>query len=114
MSGSWKEEGLRYGTDFELPTLGVLAMLPTDREDIVRELREVDQYLAKQKGYGFFGLGKRQRLMHAAMIVTGDHLEHCATTQTTLSHSVMALAAAQQAALCAAIAAATAAATASG
>lgn len=109
-----KEEGLRYGTDFELPMLGVLAMLPTDREDMIRELHEVDEYLAKQKGYGFFGLGKRQRLMHAAMILTGDHLEHCATTQATLSHSIMALAAAQQAALCAAIAAATVAATASG
>lgn len=109
-----KEEGLRYGTDFELPTLGVLAMLPTDREVILRELHEVDEYLAEQKGYGIFGLGKRQRLMHAAMIVTGDHLEHCATTQTTLNHSIMALAAAQQAAICAAIAAATAAAAASG
>jgi hypothetical protein len=109
-----RDEGLRYGTDLELPTLGVLAMLPSDRADIIRELREVDEYLAKQKGYGVFGLGKRQRLMHASMIVTGDHLEHCATTQSTLSHSVMALAAAQQAALCAAIAAATAAASASG
>ena len=109
-----KEEGLRYGTDFELPTLGVLAMLPTDRESILRELREVDEYLAKQKGYGIFGLSKRQRLMHAAMIVTGDHLEHCATTQTTLNHKITALAAAQQAALCAAIAAAAAAANAGG
>lgn len=109
-----KEEGLCYGTDFELPTLGVLAMLPTDREIILRELRQVDDYLAKQKGYGIFGLGKRQRLMHAAMIVAGDHLEHCATTQAALSHRIMALAAAQQAALCAAIAAATAAANASG
>lgn len=109
-----QEAGLRYGTDFELPTLGVLAMLPTDRETILRELREVDEYLASQKGYGIFGLGKKQRLMHAAMIVTGDHLEHCATTQVALSHSIMALAAAQQAALCAAIAAATVAATASG
>ena len=109
-----KEEGLRYGTDFELPTLGVLAMLPTEPEEIIRELREVDEYLSKQKGYRVFGLGKRQRLMHAAMIVTGDHLEHCATTQTTLNHSIMALAAAQQAALCAAIVAATAAANAGG
>ena len=109
-----KEEGLRYGTDFELPTLGVLAMLPVDRQTMIRELREVDEYLARKKGYGIFGLSKRQRLMHAAMIVTGDHLEHCATTQLTLDQSTVALAAAQQATLCAAIAAATAAATASG
>lgn len=109
-----KEEGLRYGTDFELPTLGVLAMLPVDQQTILTELRQVDEYLAKKNGYGIFGLSKRQRLMHAAMIVTGDHLEHCATAQMTLNQSTMALAAAQQAALCAAIAAATAAAAASG
>lgn len=102
-----KEEGLRYGTDVELPTLGVLAMLPVEQETILTELRQVDEYLSKQKGYGFLGLSKQQRLMHAAMIVTGDHLEHCATTQLNLSHSIMALAAAQQAALCAAIAATT-------
>ena len=109
-----KEEGLRYGTDFELPTLGVLAMLPADQETILTELRQVDDYLSQKKGYGFFGLGKRQRLMHAAMIVTGDHLEHCATTQLTLNSTTVALAAAQQAALCAAIAAANVAANASG
>ena len=109
-----RDEGMRYGTDFELPTLGVLAMLPVERKSVLKELREVDEYLAKQKGYGIFGLGKRQRLMHAAMIVAGDHLEHCATTQLTLDQSTVALAAAQQAALCAAIAAATAAAAASG
>lgn len=103
-----KNDGLRYGTDFELPTLGVLAMLPVDPELIFAELREVDAYLSKKRGYGVFGLGKRQRLMHAAMIVTGDHLEHCATTQLTLNHRTMALSAAQQAALCAAIAAAVA------
>lgn len=109
-----KDEGLRYGMDHELPTLGVLAVLPVDRESLLSELREVDEYLSRKKGYGIFGLGKRQRLMHAAMIVTGDYLEHCATNQMMLNQSVMALVAAQQAALCAAIAAATAAANASG
>ena len=72
---------------------------------MLQELLEADSFLAGQKGYGVLGLDKRQRLMHAAMIVTGDYLEHCATVQVALTHSTMALAAAQQAALCAAIAA---------
>ena len=104
-----REQGYRYGTNFELPTLGVLAMIPADRDTLIRELAEVDSFLSKQKGYGILGLGKGQRLMHAAMILSGDYLEHCAVAQTVLAHSTMALAAAQQAALCAAIAAANAA-----
>lgn len=110
-----QDRGYRYGTDFELPTLGVLAMVPEQRDVILQELQEVDAYLAKQKGYGVFGLGKRQRLMHAAMIVTGDHLDRStALLSAAVTHSTLALAAAQQAALCAAIAATTAAAAASG
>lgn len=109
------DRGYRYGTDFELPTLGVLAMVPADREQLLQELLEVDTFLSRQKGYGIFGLGKRQRLMHAAMIVTGDYLDRSTTLLTTaITHSTLALAAAQQAALCAAIAATTAAANASG
>ena len=109
------DRGCRYGTDFELPTLGVLAMVSNDRERLIGELLEVDSWLAGQKGYGFFGLGKRQRLMHAAMLVTGDHLDRSTALLTVaVTHSALALAAAQQAALCAAIAATTVAANASG
>ena len=101
--------GRRYGTGFELPTLGVLAMVDRDVDRVLQELLEVDRFLGTQKGYGVFGLDKRQRLMHGAMIVSGDYLEHCATMQVAFTQSAVALAAAQQAALCAAIAAANAA-----
>lgn len=100
-----RDMGYRYGTGFELPSLGVLAMVSQDSDQVLQELLEVDNFLMVQRGYGVFGLDKRQRLMHAAMIVVGDYLEHCATVQVALTHSTMALAAAQQAALCAAIAA---------
>jgi len=106
-----KANGMRYGTEYELSTLGVLAMLPADQNAIISDLAEVDGFLASQKGYGFWGLGKRQRLMHAGMIVTAAHLPSSDLSESTMALSAQqaAIAAAQQAAICAAIAAQTAA-----
>ena len=100
-----KARGYKYGTDYELATLGILAMLPGDREAVIQDLIDVDGFLAKQKGYGVFGLGKKQRLMHAGLIVSGEYLKDTKTMLVYANHSAMALVAAQQAAMCAAIAA---------
>ena len=108
-----KARGYKYGTEYELATLGILAMLPADKEMVIQDLIEVDDFLANQKGYGFFGLGRKQRLMHAGLIVTGDYLKDTRMMHTTATHSALALIAAQQAAMCAAIAASSAAAASS-
>lgn len=108
-----KARGYKYGTEYELSTLGVLAMLPAERETIIQDIIETDGFLADQRGYGFFGIGRKQRLMHAGMIVTSDYLKDNHTMQSTATHSAIALIAAQQAAMCAAIAASGAAAAAS-
>lgn len=108
-----KVRGYKYGTGHELATLGVLAMLPAERETIIQDLIETDNFLADQKGYGFFGMVKKQRLMHAGMIVTSDYLKDNHAMQSAAAHSAIALIVAQQAAMCAAIAASSAAAAAS-
>jgi hypothetical protein len=100
-----KDRGCYYGTNYELATLGVLAAVPGDRQALIQDVVDVDAYLAQKKGYGFFGIGKKQRLMHAAMIVTGQQVKQCRTMVTAASYSTLALIAAQQAAMCAAIAA---------
>lgn len=105
-----RHKRMRYGTAFELPTLGVLSMLPLPQDQIITQLAKVDTWLARHKGYGLFGLSKRQRLMHAALIVIADTMGHATALHHSISHSTLALAAAQQAALCTAIAAANAAA----
>ena len=109
-----RARGYKYGTEYELATLGVLAMLPADREAVIQDVIEVDDYLATQKGYGLFGLGRKQRLMHAGMIVTSDYMKGNSTMHSAAAHSTLALIAAQQAAVCAAIAASAAAAASSG
>ncbi len=107
-----KSAGRKYGTGYELATLGVLSMLPADMSTVAADLADVDNFLSEQKGYGFFGLDRKQRLMHAGMIVTSDYLKNDRTMSTAAIHGTISLIAAQQAATCAAIAASTAAANA--
>lgn len=110
---SLKERGYKYGTDYELATLGVLAMLPADQSAVMEDMMEVDDFLSGQKGYGFFGLGRKQRLMHAGMLVTSDYIGRSDAMNTAAIGGTISLIAAQQAAMCAAIAAASAAAASS-
>ena len=79
------------------------------QEDLARELLEIDALLSKRKGYkGVFGLDKRARSMHAAMLLSLQHeaepkqpveLVGAAAQQATL-----AIIAAQQALMCAVVA----------
>ncbi|MBQ9765105.1 MAG: DUF4003 family protein [Lachnospiraceae bacterium] len=111
-----REKGCKYGTDYQLATLGALALLPVDIETLVDEMIDVDIFLSGQKGYGFFGIEKRTRIMHAAMIVSTYHTDQNDNNlmgAAALSGSI-ALVAAQQAAMCAAIAASGAAAASAG
>ena len=110
-----KENGCKYGTSYELATLGVLAMLPVPQEQIIKDFLEVDEFLQNQKGYGFWGsITKRERYMHVAMLVTSSYVDNSdSMVEKTMSSaaisSTISLVAAQQAAMCAAIAASNAA-----
>jgi hypothetical protein len=107
-----KAADCKYGTNYELATLGILALLPVEQHELISEIQEVDAYLAKQKGYGILGMGRKQRLMHAGMIVSCEHMgEDSSTVQNMAAVSgTISLIVAQQAAMCAAIAASSAAA----
>ena len=108
-----KARGYKYGTDYELATLGILALLPTDSGTIMTDIMEVDDFLS-QKGYGFFGIGRKQRIMHAGMIVASDYTGQSDAMHTVAIGGTISLIAAQQAAMCAAIAASSAAAASAG
>lgn len=70
LKSALKNAGLNIGNSYELPILGSLAMLPQDIEKTVADIGEVSEYLSKQKGYGFFGVPIRQRLLHASIITS--------------------------------------------
>lgn len=95
---------VKYGKYYELVALASLAMLPVEQNVLVEEIKAVDAFLAEQKGYGFFGLDKKTRLMHAAMIVSCDYIRSD-TADIAAMTGTMAAVAAQQAAMCAVIAA---------
>ena len=113
-----KKNKLRYGTTYELATLGVLAMLPATENDIVSDMLAVNEFLMSQKGYNtVFGFSKQMRLMHAALIVSTYHLGKTeigaigtatVSAQMAVAAQQTAIIAAQNAALCATIAANTA------
>ena len=105
-----ESEGHRYGTDYELPTLGVLAMSGGDLDEIVQEIIEIDAWLSQQKGFGFFSsITRKQRLMYAGIVAQRDYLDE-ETMQTAAINGTVSLIVAQQAAMCAAVAASAAAA----
>ncbi len=101
-----KEMGIKYGKSYELSVLAALAVLPVDVRTLSADIAEADNFLSAQKGYGFWGLPKKTRLMHAAMLVSGDYTAGLASSTAAVSATI-AMIAAQQAATAAAIAATT-------
>lgn len=105
-----KERGYKYGTSYELATLGVLALLDTDVVTLAGDIMEVDDYLKAKKGFGAFGVGARQRLMYAGMMTMCEYAPPAMTMQAAALNGVVSLVVAQQAAICASVAASSAAA----
>lgn len=104
-----KEEGYKYGTSYELPTLGVLAISDGEIHKMIQEIVEVNNWLSQQKGFGFFSsVTAKQRLMYAGIVAQREYMNTDAM-QTTAVNSTISLIVAQQAAMCAAIAASAAA-----
>ena len=62
--------GGKYGKYNELPTLAALSLMTDNVRQTASEIMDADAFLEQQKGYGFWGMGKKIRLMHAAMLVS--------------------------------------------
>lgn len=88
--------GGKYGRYYELPTLAALSMLNTDEKTLSMDIMDVYEYLGYQSGYGFWGLAKTTRLMHAVMIVSCEQERNTAMDAAILA-STLSLIIAQQA-----------------
>ncbi len=104
----------KYGKSFELAVLAILSLVD-DMDRVVDDIIETDNFLSKQKGYGFLGIDKIQRIMHAAILVSKDYVsgDKSQLINTALLGGTVSLVIAEQAAFLASIAAANAAAAAS-
>lgn len=98
-----KASGRKFGTYTELAILAAASILDDDVEKLRDTILQIDQNLSKQKGYGFFGLDKKTRLMHSAMLAT-DLYDSAQNAQAVSTASAIAMAAAQQVAICVIIA----------
>lgn len=104
-----RSRGLKYGTRYELATLGVLALSGHNAGDIANEIAEANEYLRTFRGFGNFGIGSKQRLMYAAMLTAIEHSGRTSGADfAAVMNSVTALIIAGQAAVAAAIAASSA------
>lgn len=93
--------GLKYGKYYQLSTLAALSQLEGDTRMMAADMMEAYEYLAGQKGYGFFGMDKKGRLMHAAMIVSNLYGENWSKEAVSVSGTLSMIVAQQMAALAA-------------
>lgn len=98
-----KNADKKYGKYYELNVLGSLSVLDIDVKLLVQDILSVDAFLEKQKGYGFWGIDSKTRLMHAAMLVASDYVSDSNMTTAAMTQTLV-MVAAQQAALCAVVA----------
>ena len=101
--------GGKYGKDWQLPILAALSLGQRFQEDLARELLEIDALLSQRKGYkGLFGLDKRTRSMHAAMLLSlrdeAEPKQPVELVGAAAQQAALAIIAAQQALMCAVMA----------
>lgn len=108
-----KAKNVKYGTHYELAILAIFTFFDKTEDEIVDAIKEVDDYLKQQKGFGFFGIGPKQRGMYAAMIVASEWGETSDIIEGAAITGVTELMIAQEAAVCASAAATAAAVSAS-
>lgn len=63
----------KFGTGYELATLGTLTMLDIQEKEVANLIAETDDYLKGQKGFGDFLLGSKERRLYAAQLVLNQY-----------------------------------------
>lgn len=101
-----ENSGGKYGKDYQLPILAALSLDGRFAEDVAKDILEMDALLAKQKGYkGVFGMDRRTRTMHAAMLLSLPEEDgRTPVVRAAAQQVTLAMIAAQQALMCAVIA----------
>ncbi len=99
-----KQNGYKYGTNFELASLGLLATLDCNHTELLENFTALNHYLKQQKGYGFLGTPEKQRYMHITMLLLKYYGNDTPTNSTTLIGSTLSIIIAQQLAFIAMIA----------
>lgn len=108
-----KDRNCKFGTGMELSVLGLLAMTADSIEETVNDIVATSEYLNTFKGFGAFGIGKAQRIMYSAILVSQEYKKIFSNEVMKIAsvNSITNMIIAQQAATAAIIASSTAAAS---
>ena len=63
----------KFGTGYELATLGSFTMLDIQEKEVANLIAETDDYLKGQKGFGDLSLGAGERRLYAAQLVLNQY-----------------------------------------
>lgn len=98
-----------------LATLGVLTLVAQDIDEIVRDIKQIHDYIYEQDGYGYWSIAKSMRIILASTLVSDYYVDEAkkGVLQVALGNSINAIIIAQQQAAVAAACAASAAAASS-
>jgi len=110
-----QERKVRLDRTYVLPSLGVLGLLPIDKDVIINDLIAARDYLRDQKGFGALMVSTQELLLYAVSFVADSHkcdLEN-STTKANITTNIANLIVAQQVAMMVAIIAASTAAASS-
>ncbi|MCF7757914.1 DUF4003 domain-containing protein [Paenibacillus xylanexedens] len=115
LNEAFRKRDLRMDKTYTLPSLGILSLLPSDRDSLVDEVAETNDWLRTQKGFGAWSIDKQELLLFSSALVAIQHVEDLrnGVLTTTISTSITNIIIAQQAAMAAAATASAAAASSS-
>lgn len=111
LAEGFRAYGLRLDRQYTLSTLGVLGLLPQDRDTIVRSIQESYEYLRQQRRFGPWSIGKQEVLLYASALFAFASVENIekGLLRSTIATSITSIVIAQQAAMIAAVSASSAA-----
>ena len=83
-----KKAGRKFGTGYELATLGTLAISDISVNEAVELIAQADDYLKTQKGFGNFNLGRKNRRMFATELAVNFLSPEGQGTDVVISSSI--------------------------
>ncbi|WP_440116373.1 DUF4003 family protein [Paenibacillus sp. QZ-Y1] len=115
LNEAFRKRDLRMDKTYTLSSLGILSLLPTERDTLVDQVAETYDWLRTQKGFGAWSINKQEVLLFSSALVAIQHVEDLrnGVLTTTISTSITNIIIAQQAAMAATAAASAAAASSS-